>query len=244
VTQLSRLASDAAECERGWRERIRAALVAILEFMDEQPCWARLLVLDPPVAQLAICERKQRAQRSLARALERETHERLAGLHELAPAAASPRLTAEMVVGGVVSVVRARMLAGAREPLVQLAPSLMSFITRPYQRIGREVPVRQHLPVRTTYRTTCVLRAIGESPRSNNREIADAAGVRDEGQTSKLLSRLEQRGLVQNVGLGATYGEPNAWLLTASGQRVLQATRERDAVGSRVPAEGTVGGAA
>ena len=77
--------------------------------------------------------------------------------------------------------------------------------------------------MRATYRTTRVLETIADRPRSNNREIADAAGLRDEGQTSKLLSRLERRGLIENVGLGAAYGEPNEWLLTGAGGRVLNA---------------------
>ena len=99
--------------------------------------------------------------------------------------------------------------------------------------------------MRPTYRTTRVLSAIAASPRSSNREIADAAGLRDEGQTSKLLSRLEQRGLVENVGLGAAYGEPNEWLLTASGQRMLQAARRLSPTDAGEPrGRPLVGGAA
>jgi DNA-binding MarR family transcriptional regulator len=81
----------------------------------------------------------------------------------------------------------------------------------------------EHLPVRPAYRTMRVLKAVGASPRSNTRETADAAGLRDEGQISKLLRRLEQRGLVENVGLRAAYGEPNEWLVTAAGERFLEA---------------------
>ena len=92
--------------------------------------------------------------------------------------------------------------------------------------------------MRATYRTTRVLSAIGASPRLSNREIADAAGLSDEGQTSRLLRRLEQRGLVQNVGLGQPWGEANAWLLTANGERVLDATRH-----SLAPGAGAVMGA-
>jgi hypothetical protein len=78
------------------------------------------------------------------------------------------------------------------------------------------------LPIRVTHRTTLVLRAIMRSPYSNNRELAEAAGLIDEGQTSKLLARLQQRGVIKNVGLGAARGEPNAWLLTPRGERVLE----------------------
>jgi DNA-binding MarR family transcriptional regulator len=76
--------------------------------------------------------------------------------------------------------------------------------------------------VRATYRTVRVLRAIGSSPGSSNRAVADAAGLRDEGQTSKLLKRLRRRGLIENVGGGQACGAPNAWLLTARGRRVAE----------------------
>ncbi len=248
VARLSRVVESAVACERGWHERVQAALVALLEFMDEQLCWARFLILESPVAPIAICERRQRALSMLAHALEREseTHGKVAGPREAAPLSATSCLTAEMVVGGAVAVIQARLLEGSTQPLIELAPSLMSFIAGPYRAAEREAPapVRRHLPVRATYRTTCVLRAIGARPRSNNREIADAAGLRDEGQTSKLLSRLEQRGLVRNVGLGAAYGEPNAWLLTDSGESVLAATRRRSGAEAARLSDHAVGGAA
>ena len=76
-----------------------------------------------------------------------------------------------------------------------------------------------------------------DSPRLSNRDIADAAGLSDEGQTSKLLRRLERRGLVENVGLGQAFGGANAWILTSYGKEVLDATRH-----SLVPGAGAVGG--
>jgi DNA-binding MarR family transcriptional regulator len=82
-----------------------------------------------------------------------------------------------------------------------------------------------------------VLRAIAQAPYSSNREIADAAGLTDEGQTSKLLARLERRGVIENVGIGAARGEPNAWLLTASGQRalaVIEASASAHPTGTRI----------
>jgi hypothetical protein len=131
-------------------------------------------------------------------------------------------------------------------PFVELAPSLMAFIMAQYPGAsanidtGREAAKEldshlQRFPVRVTYRTTRVLDAIADSPGLSNRDIAEAAGLTDEGQTSRLLRRLEQRSLVQNVGLGQTYGGSNAWLLTGYGERVLDATRH-----SLVPGAGTV----
>jgi hypothetical protein len=89
------------------------------------------------------------------------------------------------------------------------------------------------LPRRASYRTGLVLKAIASAPRANNRAIALAAGLSDEGQTSKLLSRLRRQGLVENVGLGQAYGEPNAWLLTGEGRRIVQALEQGSATGKR-----------
>jgi AcrR family transcriptional regulator/DNA-binding MarR family transcriptional regulator len=56
----------------------------------------------------------------------------------------------------------------------------------------------------------------------SNREIAQAVGVKDEGQISKLLARLQAHGLLENTG-GLTKGA-NAWRLTARGDEILQAS--------------------
>lgn len=233
--------ADAAESERGWLERVRAGLLALLGFMDQQPCWGRFLILESPVGTLAVAERQRDALAKLARALERETRRNADDRGQFVP---SSRLTAEMVIGAVVSVLRAHLLDDTQKSLTSLGPALISFIAGPYSRLDRSVTECEHLPVRATYRTRRVLSAISAYPRSNNREIADAAGVRDQGQTSKLLSRLEQRGLVQNVGLGAAYGEPNAWLLTVQGERVLTATRRLYSAGADAVRGETVRGAA
>jgi hypothetical protein len=40
---------------------------------------------------------------------------------------------------------------------------------------------------------------------------------------SKLLTRLENLGLIRNTGVGHLKGEPNAWQLTSRGREVEQA---------------------
>jgi AcrR family transcriptional regulator len=79
------------------------------------------------------------------------------------------------------------------------------------------------LNMRITYRTLQVLAAIANTPGASNRQIADHAGVHDQGQISKLLTRLERLGLVHNTGLGQAHGEPNAWTLTPHGTEVQRA---------------------
>ena len=91
------------------------------------------------------------------------------------------------------------------------------------------------LPVRATHRTTLVLRAIAQAPYSTNREVAQAAELADEGQASKLLARLERQGVIENVGLGPARGEPNAWVLTASGRRSVELINQSFASGGPRP---------
>jgi AcrR family transcriptional regulator len=87
---------------------------------------------------------------------------------------------------------------------------------------------RARIPFRLTVRTLRVLSAVpdlsarGSNP--NNREVADAAGITDQGQISKLLARLEGHGLLQNTG-GSTQGIPRAWHLTPRGEEILRAAR-------------------
>jgi AcrR family transcriptional regulator/DNA-binding MarR family transcriptional regulator len=77
------------------------------------------------------------------------------------------------------------------------------------------------LQMRLTYRTLVALRAIADAPGASNRQIADAAGIHDQGQISKLLHRLQRLGLIHNNnGAGPSRGEPNAWTLTPRGTEI------------------------
>ena len=73
--------------------------------------------------------------------------------------------------------------------------------------------------LRMTYRTALVLEAIAQAPGVSNLGVARHAQVNDQGQISKLLSRLERNGLVQNTGRGQTQGAPNEWRLTPAGEK-------------------------
>ncbi len=99
---------------------------------------------------------------------------------------------------------------------------------------GQTVPpiAALRLDFRLTVRTQMVLAAVAElgarefapggwGSAPSNREIADAAGVSDQGQISKLLARLEGLGLLRNSG-GATAGIPNAWHLTEKGRQITE----------------------
>jgi AcrR family transcriptional regulator/DNA-binding MarR family transcriptional regulator len=139
-------------------------------------------------------------------------------------------------------------------PLIELHGELMSLILLPYlgaARAGREltrpappprsptaprqIPAPGYVPqeesaARLTYRTVRVLRAIAELPAVSNREVAERAGIVDQGQISKILTRLEYQGLVVNRrGSSAARGTPNAWWLTERGEALERELRERPA---------------
>lgn len=81
--------------------------------------------------------------------------------------------------------------------------------------------------MRLTYRTVRVLSAVAAHPGASNKAIGDASEIADQGQISKLLSRLERLGLIENAGAAAARGEPNAWTLTQHGWQVHASLLER-----------------
>jgi DNA-binding MarR family transcriptional regulator len=79
--------------------------------------------------------------------------------------------------------------------------------------------------LRITYRTALVLEAIAREPGVSNLDVARRAQINDQGQVSKLLSRLERNGLAQNTGRGQARGAPNEWRLTPAGQELEQSIK-------------------
>jgi DNA-binding MarR family transcriptional regulator len=57
---------------------------------------------------------------------------------------------------------------------------------------------------------------------ASNREIADAIGMSDQAQASRLLARMEDLGLIDNP-THYNHGTPNAWRLTPDGRRLVAA---------------------
>jgi AcrR family transcriptional regulator len=94
-------------------------------------------------------------------------------------------------------------------------------------------------PFRPTQRTQMVLAAVAEHPGASNREVSVEAQVSDQGQISKLLSRLEGHGLLENTG-GHSHGVPYAWHLTPRGEEVVSLSFHRGAYIPSVSQEETV----
>lgn len=224
-----------------WRERVRAGLAALLGFFDEHPGLGALLVIDALGAGPRALGRRTELLDMLIAVVDEGRGEGRTGQDP-------PPLAADGVVGAVFNVVHARMLerrVGQRQaataPLLTLVNPFMSMIVMPYlgtaaarRELERPTPVSRavrqpsgdplrDLDMRITYRTVRVLVAVAAESGASNRRVADAAGVTDQGQISKLLARLEGLGLVANDGDGPAKGEPNAWSLTAKGADVEQA---------------------
>jgi DNA-binding MarR family transcriptional regulator len=90
-----------------------------------------------------------------------------------------------------------------------------------------------HGALRLTNRTVWVLAAIGDHPGSSSRKIAIEAGIKDEGQASKLLGRLASHGLIQNTIQPKGRGEAYAWYLTEKGREIVRDVRAGEAVKAR-----------
>jgi len=73
------------------------------------------------------------------------------------------------------------------------------------------------------YRSCKVLTVIAAQPGASNREVADAAGISDQGQISRILARLQNLGLIHDPGEWRP-GEPHAWRLTLRGKRDTRAS--------------------
>jgi AcrR family transcriptional regulator/DNA-binding MarR family transcriptional regulator len=237
VARASRRVLPMYGLEEPWEQRIRASLEALLAFFDSDPATARLLVVETLRANPPALERRERLVARLVEAIDEGRVAAKRGVH-------LSSLTAEGVVGAVLSILHSRILAGGGLLYEELSNKLMSIVVLPYrgplaarEELKRPLTPRKPPPspspnplarlgIRLTYRTVRVLLAVGEHPGGSNREVAQAADVNDQGQISKLLARLQRLGLIENANDLPTNGLPNAWTLTAKGQEV------RDALGA------------
>jgi AcrR family transcriptional regulator/DNA-binding MarR family transcriptional regulator len=248
VARIARGVQEAYGQPEAWRVRIRAALVVLLELLDDDPDVARLLIVESLAAGPRALAYREQVLAPIIAAVDE-------GRIEAKRGSGPPPLTAASVVGGVLSVLHSRLLAdtpGSRiadanssqagsTGLVELTSSLMSMIVLPYlgqaaaqKEMERPAPRRQEAPrkrfkdplgdldMRLTYRTVRVLAAVATNPASSNRQLGQAAGIEDQGQISKLLARLRKLGLIENADTDPGKGAPNAWTLTSRGHGVIQ----------------------
>jgi AcrR family transcriptional regulator len=241
IAELSRRVVPAYEAQASWREKVRAALVELLSFIDDEPALARLCFVDALAAGPRILERRTSVLRAVRAVIE-------LGRSQRESTREPAEVTSEGVMGAVFTVIHTRLLERSEKPYTALLGQLMSIVVLPYlgrtaaaRELARPAPVRrpagrpraraarrdplEGVDMRLTYRTVRVLGAIAATPGASNREVADAAGIADQGQISKLLARLERLELIENLGARQPRGAPNSWRLTERGQRVELSTR-------------------
>jgi AcrR family transcriptional regulator len=103
LARATEMVLPAYEGGRGWRERVRSGLIALLRFLDEEQGLGGLLVVDSLSAGPRALERRERVLEALIAVVD-------GGREEGRAARERPPLTAEGVVGAVFSVVHARVL--------------------------------------------------------------------------------------------------------------------------------------
>ncbi|HYM67133.1 MAG TPA: helix-turn-helix domain-containing protein, partial [Patescibacteria group bacterium] len=244
VERAARRVVPAYEAEVRWIDAIKMALATFLRFLEEEPALGRLCVVHALGGGPEVLRRRMEVLEVLSAAVDRGRLEVPAGRQQ------PPAVIAEGVVGAVLSVIQNRLLAEEPKPPMELFGSLASMValpylgsavarrelTRPAPRIrwgeepaadGTEEVLEEDVGTRLTYRTARVLAAINAYPGASNREVAERAGIVDQGQVSKLLARLEARGLIANIDGGRPRGAPNAWRLTERGERVLRSAGVR-----------------
>jgi hypothetical protein len=228
----------AYELERRWLDAVRAGLAVFLRFLEDEPALGSVLVVHSQGAGPSVLRRRADVVAALAEIIDRGRHENHGRRSR------PPQVIAEGVVGAVLAIVQNRLADQDSAPVTELFGPLASIVVLPYLGAGaarrelnrpmppaREPPAappngqraaQQQALVRLTYRTARVLSAIADYPGASNREVADRAGIVDQGQVSKLLSRLEGRQLIARTGQDTTRGAPNSWCLTERGQQLLE----------------------
>jgi AcrR family transcriptional regulator len=250
------VASVAYAAESGWLAAIRSALNSLLCLIDEEPRLARIWFIDALSGPEAVHERKAEVTAMLAAVVDLG--------RGMADEQRQPsRLTGEATVGGISHIVYSRLMNGHQEPFAELLGPCMYLIALPYLGAARATAELRRKPptqkshrkaldpprhtetlrdmgLRLTYRTVMVLDVICEQPGASNRMVAGESGIKDQGQISKLLSRLERLVLVENRGLGLDRGAPNAWHITPRGFELVRATSVRGVMRSRGTPSGDV----
>jgi DNA-binding MarR family transcriptional regulator len=79
--------------------------------------------------------------------------------------------------------------------------------------------------LRLAPRRAMALLHIAAHPDASNREVAAAIGIDDDAQTSRLLARMQDLGLILNQAQQENRGGPNAWQLTTDGSELVRALR-------------------
>ncbi len=127
MKELRERVSAAFEETEEWPRAIKAGIDAMLQFLAAEPNLARLCMVEALVAGPAVVERYDAAIQSFVPYFQEGREGRPPEvLSRLSPT------TEEALVGGMVSLISRRIIAGKTEELVDLLPDLVEFTLTPY----------------------------------------------------------------------------------------------------------------
>ena len=127
MEELRGRVAEAFDTGEDWPGAVRAGIAAMLAFLAAEPNLARLCMVEALVAGPVVVDRYDAAARSLVPYLEAGREGRSPEvLERLAPT------TEEALVGGMVSLISRRILAGRTAELEELLPDLVEFALTPY----------------------------------------------------------------------------------------------------------------
>jgi AcrR family transcriptional regulator/DNA-binding MarR family transcriptional regulator len=259
---VSRIEQDLAQANLGdvsWVERVRTGLWTILSFLDRDPVLARVCVVQSARGTQRVLEAREALLARVASVLEEGsaqsaraaqtpalTAEGLVGAalaivyKRLLVGERAPLTDLHGELMGMIVLPYLGSAAAGRE-----RRGIGTFSSGRESPAGVKSPTRladfsggdplAEIPMRLTYRTARVLQAAAENPGASNRLLGEQADLRDQGQISKLLGRLERLGLLTNTGEGHAKGEANAWHLTPLGEQVTEQLHLSSDPGGQVP---------
>ena len=127
MEQLQERVSAGFESTEDWPHAVRAGIAAMLEFLAAEPHLARLCMVEALVAGPVVVERYDAAIKSFVPYFQTGRENRPPEvLARLSPT------TEEALVGGMVSLISRRIIAGKAEELEELLPDLVEFTLTPY----------------------------------------------------------------------------------------------------------------
>jgi AcrR family transcriptional regulator len=236
------LMRQAFDREEPWPDGVRAALAALLAFLDSEPVLAHVMLVEASAAGAWARDHRERHIASLTTPIEERWGTPEDGhIH--------PLVTAEVMA----AILHTQLVTGRREPLISLLGLLMGLVTAPYldkRRVTREIrrgeAVAQDLLARPTpgattplkdrvevpellrnpraHRARACLLYLAAHPGANNRQVGRAVGITSHTHISTLLARLAEMGLLTKRQ--GSPGGPNSWSLAPHGMQVAHAQRD------------------
>jgi AcrR family transcriptional regulator len=231
----------AFEAHEGWATQITAALQELLSILDANPAWTRVCVVESLAAGPSMVERHNQTLGSLQALVDR-------GAGALASDSQGDTFPAESVAGAIHGIIFARASGEPDEPLGSLLAGLAYLTIVPYvgvQRAAQELsaidlpilnpgppvaalssdaPLAWSIP----YQAQRCLRYIAEHPGVSSQEVRKGLAIKHLSQVSRLLTRLDRRGLATTP---RARGIAHAWSITSLGKRVLAAIDRIEASG-------------